>query len=782
LLVRSGNGGQSYASVTPTNGFKDGWDIYSIAFVAPDTGFAVGLLGRILKTMDGGQTWNTYSPTYIPVTAVSFPSPSTGYATTWNNVYKTTDSGQTWNLLGLTTGTAYGSSSRFERAHFLNADTGFVTASSSVEVYRTTDGGQTWAGANPAPYSYDNTIGMSFPSPDTGYISLEESGACCSGMIEKTTNGGQTWSTVWGSQYDNQYFSDITYVDPMTVYGIQYYQLFKSIDGGATWKVVYTADYYQLTGVVFTDINNGYLTDANGYIHISRDGGQTWQQVNYPGTMILPAPITSLAFFNGAIGYMGGGNQFGPGNYGYIFKTIDSGRTWHAVNDLSATSIQFTSDSNVIVAGFGGEIVKSRIGGWLVDSLQEVYDGSCGARLSASVGVAPGRVDSISFIITGPNGAVIQIPASPASVINGNTDVMSPDSSFLSPGVQYTAQVRFLYHGDFRYSNAVTITGPGVAAPVIKDSLGWLVSNYNNNIWYLNGVVIPGTNAPVWQPNSPGVYSAQARNYPCVSAMSDSVTLNSSWFADSLIAQSTDSCAELFSTTIHVALASVYNVSIEVSDSLGYLQEIDLSPATVTNSTASYSAKLNSYVPGITYTAKVRLVFNGSFQYGQPTSWVGVNIQQPTITRDAAGVLHSSATTGNQWYLNNTAIPGAALNQYNPAAAGVYTVQVTVGSCVSAMSDTVDVAAASTTGTGTSANLGVVIYPNPVKDQLTVMNTQDRSLVLTIVNMTGVQVYTVALTANQGVLSVGGLPPGQYILHVQDGNTGETANVRFVKV
>ncbi len=784
LLVRSGNGGQSYTNVTPTNGFKDGWDIYSLAFVAPDTGFAVGLLGRILKTTDGGQTWNTYSPTYIPVTAVTFPTPSTGFATTWNNVYKSIDSGQTWNVLGLTTGTAYGSSSRFETAHFLNADTGFVTASSSVQVYWTTNGGQTWAGSNPAPYSYDNTIGLSFLSPDTGYISLEQSEACCSGLIEKTTNGGQTWTTIWGSQYNGQYLSDVTFVDANTAYGIQYYQLFKSIDGGQTWNVIFTADYYQLTGIVFTDKNNGYLTDENGNIHFTHDGGQTWQTVSYPGSMIVPAPITSLLFFNGAVGYMGGGNNLGPGNYGSIFKTLDSGRTWHLVNTYSATSIQFTADSNVIIGGFGGEILKSSVGGWLVDSLQLVYDGSCGARLSASVGVALGRVDSVSFFITRPDSSVIQIPATPSSVVNGNTDCLSPDSSFLTPGVNYTARMRFFYNGVYRFSNPVSITGPGLAPPVVKDSLGWLVSSYWNNIWYLNGVVIPGTNAAVWQPSGPGVYSAQATNYPCVSALSDSVTFNSSWYADTLIAQSTDSCAELLSTTIHVELASIYNLSIEVTDSAGGLQEITVSPASATNSTVPISVVMPFVTPGMTYAARVRLVFNGGFQYGQPTSFVGVNIPQPTITRDAAGALHSSAATGNQWYLNNAAIPGAVQNQYGPVAAGIYTVQTTIGPCVSVMSDTVDIAAASSNGGtgGTSANLGVVIYPNPVKVQLTITNTQDRSLVLTIVDMAGVQVYKTTLSTNQVVIPVGGLAPGQYILHIQDTNSGESANIRFLKL
>jgi photosystem II stability/assembly factor-like uncharacterized protein len=782
LIARSGDGGRTYTSVTPPNGFKDGYEIYALAFVAPDTGFAVGLLGRILKTTDGGQTWNTYSPTYIPVTAVTFPTPSTGYATTWNNIYKTTDGGQTWDSLGLTTGTAYASSSRFEQAHFLNADTGYVTSSSSVQLHWTTDGGQTWTTSNPAPYSYDNVIGMSYLTPDTGYISLEETGACCSGIIEKTTNGGQTWTPTWGAQYNGQYFSDITYVDANTVYGIQYYQLYKSTDGGQTWNVVFTADYYQLTGVSFTDKNNGYLADENGYIHITRDGGQTWQTVTYPNNMIVPGPITAIRFFNGAIGYFDGGNQFGPGNYGSLYKTVDSGRTWHLSVNFSANSIQFTPDSNVIIGGFGGEILKSAVGGWQVDSLGLVYTSSCGARLSASVGVALGEVDSISFLITAPDSSVIHVRATPNSINNGNIDCFSPDSSFLTPGVPYTARIQFYYNGAYRYSNPVNIVGPGLAAPLVKDSLGWLESSYLTNIWYVDGTVVQGTNAQVWKPQTVGIYSAQATNYACTSAMSDSVTIGPSWTAEPLVAQSTDSCMENFSTILQANLGAVDSITIQITDSLGNSQIIPVNPSLVDNMSMSCTASLSSLTPGVTYSARLRVWFDNAWQYGQQTTFTGRNIPQPTISRNA-GMLMSSAAIGNQWYLNNVAIPGAVQQRYTPAGSGTYTVNVTRGACVSAMSDTIDIAGAGTGGTsGTNVDLGVIVYPNPVSNQqLTVINSAERSLLIAIVDFRGTQLYTGLFTGNEISIPVSNLAPGQYILHVRDSNTGETANVRFLK-
>jgi photosystem II stability/assembly factor-like uncharacterized protein len=93
-------------------------------FFNSNTGFTVGARGRILKTTDGGATWNTYSPTYIDVSDLSVATPTSAYATVGNNIYKTTDRGQTWNVLGLTVGTNYAEYDVFQTCQFFSADTG----------------------------------------------------------------------------------------------------------------------------------------------------------------------------------------------------------------------------------------------------------------------------------------------------------------------------------------------------------------------------------------------------------------------------------------------------------------------------------------------------------------------------------------------------------------------------------------------------------------------------------------------------------------------------------
>jgi photosystem II stability/assembly factor-like uncharacterized protein len=52
----------------------------SVYFIDADTGYAVGTSGRLIKTTDGGTTWNIlWSTTSLDLNAVYFPSAETGY-------------------------------------------------------------------------------------------------------------------------------------------------------------------------------------------------------------------------------------------------------------------------------------------------------------------------------------------------------------------------------------------------------------------------------------------------------------------------------------------------------------------------------------------------------------------------------------------------------------------------------------------------------------------------------------------------------------------------------
>ncbi len=86
------------------------------------------------------------------------------------------------------------------------------------------------------------------------------------------------------------------------------------------------------------------------------------------------------------------------------------------------------------------------------------------------------------------------------------------------------------------------------------------------------------------------------------------------------------------------------------------------------------------------------------------------NPSTPVVTQ-AGNVLSSSSATGNQWYLNGTAISGATGQTYTVTANGNYTDIVTTNSCSSTVSNTISVV---NTGIAEATiNNSLSIYPNP---------------------------------------------------------------------
>jgi photosystem II stability/assembly factor-like uncharacterized protein len=72
---------------------------YSIDFPTPALGWIVGDSGQVLRTIDGGQSWERYSPRFTDKTlnSISFATPAIGVAVgLYDTYFATADSGKTW--------------------------------------------------------------------------------------------------------------------------------------------------------------------------------------------------------------------------------------------------------------------------------------------------------------------------------------------------------------------------------------------------------------------------------------------------------------------------------------------------------------------------------------------------------------------------------------------------------------------------------------------------------------------------------------------------------------
>ncbi|MBP7473869.1 MAG: hypothetical protein KA810_01305 [Pyrinomonadaceae bacterium] len=240
--------------------------------------------GGILKSANGGTTWATLfdkeAVSTIGDVAVAPSNPSIVWAgsgesnnrqsSSWGNgVYKSMDAGKTWKNMGLEKTLAIAR----VVIHPTNPDIVWVAATGNLwgaspdrGVYKTTDGGKTWA----------HVLKV---NDDTGATEL---------VIDH-----ESPSVLYAGMYQRR----------RTVFGFNgsgaHSALYKSVDGGETWKMVTTGMPYNTenaptprpdnlleTGRISiavyrrnTDIVYVTVEHANGGVYRSTDKGETWTKM-----------------------------------------------------------------------------------------------------------------------------------------------------------------------------------------------------------------------------------------------------------------------------------------------------------------------------------------------------------------------------------------------------------------------------------------------------------------------------------------------------------------------
>ncbi|HEV8598081.1 MAG TPA: hypothetical protein VGQ69_01830 [Gemmatimonadales bacterium] len=300
----------------------------------PQTYYAGAASGGIWKTTDGGVRWtpifDDQDVSSIGALAVAPSNPNIVWAGTgepWirshisigNGVYKSTDAGQTWTRMGLE---ATGRIGRFA-IHPSNPDIVFVAAQGHSYgpqpergVYRTRDGGKTW---ERVLFVDQNTgaidVVMHPTDPNVLFAATwqlelhtwgRESGGPGSG-IHLSKDGGTTWTKLSGNGLPTHTLGKISLAfarsNPNRMYalietgdGVPLHgqptdngELWRSEDGGGTWKVVsYDRNlacrqpYYTRT-VVSTD-NPDELYFLCATFSRSMDGGVTNRGAGFGGT------------------------------------------------------------------------------------------------------------------------------------------------------------------------------------------------------------------------------------------------------------------------------------------------------------------------------------------------------------------------------------------------------------------------------------------------------------------------------------------------------------------
>jgi photosystem II stability/assembly factor-like uncharacterized protein len=361
-----------------------------VHFVNKDTGWAVGDLGALIKTTDGGENWSVKETnTTLPILKVRSSSGQIVLASGYDGlILRSTDGGDTfeqvtsgvgsgYDLWGLemindTLGWACGATALLKTTNggeswmtvstpgytgnlwwieFLNEDYGFVAGDGKV--LRTTDGGTIWeiiqAGDNRALYSIDILDSLHIAAAGFG-------GTGYRGKNIYSSDGGYTWIT--GGPLTFEPVNDIKYVNRDTGYVIMRNVIgWKTTNRGQHWDMITIGGEWEMQ--LFKEENFGYSVGTGLRIYKTENSYENWNRLiindNFADVFFV-SEEKGFAISNILYRTTDGGNNWeanGPGgscvifidsltgfigNPGFIWKTIDGGDNWYTTNGSAGAS------------------------------------------------------------------------------------------------------------------------------------------------------------------------------------------------------------------------------------------------------------------------------------------------------------------------------------------------------------------------------------------------------------------------------------------------------------
>ncbi|GAB1350681.1 hypothetical protein MASR1M107_28960 [Ignavibacteriales bacterium] len=286
--------------------------INSISFIDSLYGFAAGDTGLVMKTTDGGTSWEVQTlPRNKDISDITFVSRTTGYAVALDFesapfgtlFYKTTNGGDSWVESRYRGDEVY-----FVSLHFLDSLRGW-TSGLEGKIAFTTNGGDEWIPALNDTSEFTNfpVLGFSFYT-DTlafafgGHIDI-------AGVVWKTTNSGGYWKS---HGVGPEPIRGLIVFDSLNLIGIggdfEYgTAVVKSTDGGETWD-------YRSLDVFGVPYGLSFRTENEAWVPLgfaqkllyTPDKGTLWVEYSAPDSGIL----YDIQFTDSLTGYTAGRNGY----------------------------------------------------------------------------------------------------------------------------------------------------------------------------------------------------------------------------------------------------------------------------------------------------------------------------------------------------------------------------------------------------------------------------------------------------------------------------------------
>ncbi|MEO8446634.1 MAG: YCF48-related protein [bacterium] len=506
------------------NPLPQGNILFGSHYINPNTGWACGDGGTIIKTTDGGLNWTVNKTrTKQSIRSLYFFDANKGFASgLFGTVLKTTDGGSNWNKVILnTTGNLFA-------VRFLNNSTGFIAGDTGV-VFKTTDGGSTW------------NRKITNVSRSLTCIAMVDSIVVAAGLnatVVRSSDYGETWQII--NPNNNNYFFDVMFKNSTTGFlAGTYGAIVRTTDAGLSWSTVSTATNRWFYSISFGDDNTGFAASDYGNIARTTNGGLSWISYGTPtsefqyalkafsvndiisvgnkGTILkstnagLNWTDHSSGFRNTlySIDFIDDDHGLSCGQQGTIAITSDAGNTWTRVQagstDDFLNQIDFVNTNVAFCSGEDGVILKTSNGGnnWFnlnstvtaglysLQFLDENYGWVCGDSgklLKTTDGgnnftlfqQNPSYYISDVFFIDQNIGWYSSGERKIYKTTNGGNNWFVPHANVFGGGVGAVQFVDPLNGVGFTFDNKILLTADG---GVLWDQVSIPANNYLNNIY-----------------------------------------------------------------------------------------------------------------------------------------------------------------------------------------------------------------------------------------------------------------------------------------------------------
>lgn len=211
---------------------RDGF--FGIAVPTPQVLWAAGSLGKVVRSEDGGRTWQRQN----------------------TPVRETLQDIAAWDG---------------ENA---------VAVGNQGVVIRTGNGGRTWQQVETPRSAVSNMLLRVVAGTNGSAIAVGEMGA-----ILASADYGRSWRRL-GDERDLT-LNDVVRLDAHLWVAGEYGKLLHSPDEGRNWSEIRTPATASLTGIAFRDAQHGVAVGLEGMLIVTRDGGASWARMPSPTPMHL---------------------------------------------------------------------------------------------------------------------------------------------------------------------------------------------------------------------------------------------------------------------------------------------------------------------------------------------------------------------------------------------------------------------------------------------------------------------------------------------------------------